>query len=61
MTADSKTLIADRLWTISENLLRLEQSDLLDYAVEELCDIVFELSMESSGTELQEVLAVSAH
>lgn len=39
--------IADTLWRISEDLLGLEHSDVLDDAVEHLCQIAFQLRSEA--------------
>lgn len=39
--------IADTLWRISEDLLGLEHSDVLDDAVENLCQIAFQLRSEA--------------
>ena len=49
MTVNYTDMIADRLWMISEQLLRVEASDAVDQAIENLCQIAFQLSSDAAN------------
>lgn len=63
MSTDNNQVIADRLWKVSENLLRAEPCDQVDSAIEELCGIVHQLCYPETQeqVEMPAVNAAFAH
>jgi hypothetical protein len=47
MSMNNSHQVADKLWRISEDLLGLDHSDVLDDAVEHLCQIAYKLRTEA--------------